>query len=118
MNDFDIPIFKKTYDLYKTFYGWRTVIPKQDRYGVWQRCEELVLNLLEALLKASQLLKAEKIHVLEKASFDLNMLRVFVRLSKDTKVIDNKKYIELEGVIDNIGQQLGGWIKSSHKFDK
>ena len=25
MDDFDIPIFKKSYELYKTFYGYRTI---------------------------------------------------------------------------------------------
>jgi hypothetical protein len=112
MNDFDIPIFKNTYELYKTFYAWRNLVPKQDRYGVWQRCEDLVLDLLEALLKASQLPRPEKVPVLEKASFELNMLRVFVRLTKDIKAIDNKKYITLESSIDEIGRMLGGWIKS------
>ncbi len=114
MNDFDIPIFKKTYDLYKTLYTWRNAIPKQDRYGVWQRCEDLALNVLEGLQRASQLPKTEKIPVLEKASFELDMLRVFIRLAKDIKAIDNKKYIALEGVIDDIGRQLGGWIRASH----
>lgn len=114
MNDFDIPIFKKTYELYKVLYAWRNLIPKQDRYGVWQRCEELVLNILEALLKASQLSKTEKVPTLEKASLELNMLRIFVRLAKDTKAIDNKKYVALESAIDDIGRQLGGWIKSIH----
>lgn len=34
MDDFDIPIFKKTYDLYKTFYGYRDGITKQDRHSI------------------------------------------------------------------------------------
>lgn len=114
MDYFDIPIFKKTYDLYKTLYGWRNAIPKQDRYGVWQRCEDVTLNVLEGLQRASILPKTEKIQVLEKASLEVNMLRVFVRLAKDIKAIDNKKYIALEGIIDDIGRQLGGWIRASH----
>jgi len=50
MDEFDIPIFKKTYELYKTFYGFRNVIPKQDRYTLWQRCENLILDILENIL--------------------------------------------------------------------
>lgn len=112
MDDFDIPIFKKTYDLYKTFYGYRNLIPKQDRYAICERCEKLILDVLENILAASKLQKAEKLTPLETASMKLNFLRVFIRLMKETKAIDGKKYIALETMIDEIGRMLGGWIRS------
>jgi hypothetical protein len=112
MDEFGIPIFKKSYGLYKTFYSYRNTVPKQDRYALWQRCENIILDILEGLLLASQLSKDEKLPVLEKVSLRLNFLRVFLRLSKETRVIDNKKYILLQEMIDEIGRMLGGWIRS------
>jgi len=112
MNDFDIPIFKKIYELYKTFNGYRRLVPKQDRFTVFERGESTILNVLEYIMQASNESKIEKLSVLEKASIKLNMLRVFVRLMKDIKSIDNKKYIELESILDEIGRMLGGWIRS------
>ena len=112
MDEFDIPIFKKTYELYKTFYGFRNVIPKQDRYTLWQRCENLILDILENILWASQLPKGEKTPILEKTSLRLNFLRVFIRLSKETKMLDNKKYVLLQESVDEIGRMLGGWLRS------
>ena len=112
MNEFDIPIFKKTYDLYKSFYGFRETVSKQDRYTLWQRCENLILDILENILWASQLPKSEKIPILEKTSLRLNFLRVFIRLSKEIKMLDNKKYILLQESIDEIGRMLGGWLRS------
>lgn len=114
MDDFDIPIFKQTYDLYKTFYSYRTIIPKQDRYGIYERCEALILDVLEGILAGSKLPKGtEKAAVLDRASIKLNFLRVFIRLMKETKTIDAKKYIALETAIDEIGRMLGGWIRST-----
>jgi hypothetical protein len=113
MNEFDTPIFKKSYDLYKVFYGYRADVPKQDRYTIWQKCETLMVELLECILLGGQTAKAEKLPVLEDASMKLNLLRVFVRLMCDVKAIDNKKYIALESKIDEIGRMLGGWIKST-----
>ena len=112
-NDLDIPIFKKCYDLYKTFYGYRADVSKQDRYTIWQRSENTLLDILEAILFASQLSKTEKLPVLETASVKLNLLRVLIRLTKDVKAIDNKKYITLETNVDEIGRMLGGWIRST-----
>jgi hypothetical protein len=113
--DLDIPIFKKTYDLYKTFHQLRDAVPKQDRYTLWQRCENLLLEVLEGILLASQMPKLNKVPVLEQASLKLNLLRVFVRLAKDVRAIDNKKYIAIESALDEIGRMLGGWIRSSRE---
>lgn len=115
MADIDIPIFKRTYDLYKLLYGYRLDVPKQDRYAIWQRSEDCLLNVLEKILLASQLAKREKLPHLEQASVCLNLLRVFVRLMKDTKVIDNRKYVAIESEVDEIGRMLGGWIRSTRE---
>ncbi|MGC9602917.1 MAG: four helix bundle protein [Minisyncoccia bacterium] len=113
MDDFDIPIFKKSYELYKTFYGYRTIIAKQDRYAIWQRSEDTTLEILEGILAASQAYKTDKLPALEKVSLKLNILRVFLRLMKEVKTLDNKKYIALQSLVDEIGRMLGGWIKST-----
>ena len=115
MDDLDIPIFKKTYELYKTFYGYRDGIPKQDRHTIWQRCDGIILDILENILLASQTYKMEKMPMLEKASLKLNFLRVFLRLMKEVKTIDNKKYATLQESIDEVGRMLGGWIKSTRE---
>ena len=112
MDDFDIPIFKKTYDLYKTFHGYRTTVPKGDRYTIWQRSEDALLDLFKGILLASRSRKPEKAIILERASTDLNLLRVFLRLMKEVRTIDNKKYATLEAFVDEIGRMLGGWLKS------
>ncbi len=113
MNEFDTPIFKKTYDMDKTFYAYRADVPKQDRYTIWQKCETLMIEVLDAILLAGQTAKAEKLPILEGASLKLNSLRVFIRLMCDVKAIDNKKYLALESGVDEIGRMLGGWIKAS-----
>lgn len=113
MDEYDIPIFKKSYCLYKLFYGFRHTVSKQDRYTLWQRCEGLILEILESILYASQQAKQEKLPTLQTASLKLNLLRVFLRMCKDVKAIDNRKYTQLEELIDEIGRMLGGWIRST-----
>jgi hypothetical protein len=113
MNDFDIPIFKKAYDLYKLFHEYRKVVPKQDRFTVFERCEHLILEVIENILQASSEQKQAKVPTLERCSLKLNMLRVFIRLMKDVKAIDAKKYVALEAIVDEIGRMLGGWIRST-----
>ena len=114
MDEFDIPIFKKIYELYRNFYSFRNSIPKIDRYTLWQKCENILLEILENILLASQMSKKEKLPVLEKASVKINLFRIFIRLAKEVKAIDGKKYILLQENTDEIGRMLGGWIRSTH----
>ena len=112
MDEFDIPIFKKTYELYRNIYALRQSIPKQDKHALWQRAENTNLDIAEGILQASELHKQDKLPVLEIVSVRLNLLRFFIRLSKDTKIINNTKYTSLQSQIDEIGRMIGGWIKS------
>lgn len=112
MDDLDIPILHRAYELYKTFHGLRGFVSKADRYTVWQRAENLILDVLEGILLASQLSKSEKFPHLERVSVKLNVLRVFLRLTKDTKLLDLKKCLLLQEIVDEIGRMLGGWMKS------
>ena len=113
MEEIDIPIFRKVYDLYKVFYSYRDTVTKRDRYTIYQRTENILLDLIECILSASQLSKSQKLPVLESSSLKLNFLRVFVRMMKDVKALDNKKYLILQEYIDEIGRMLGGWIRST-----
>lgn len=112
MNDFDIPILKKTYDLFRTFHEYRKVVPKHDRFTIFERTENTMLDLIEHLLSAGYGEKEGKRMSLERASVKLNTLRFFVRLMKETKSFDNKKYVVLQEMIDEIGRMLGGWMRS------
>jgi hypothetical protein len=112
MNNFDIPIFKKIYELYKVIYCYREKVSKMNRYALWQRCENLILDIAEKIIVVTDLSKEEKLPILKKISLKLNILRMFIRLSKELRVIDNKKYIYFQEIIDEIGRMLGGWIRS------
>lgn len=112
MEALDIPIFQKTYGLYKTFHALRKDVPKADRHGLWQRVEETSLKIIERLLLAGQRSGETKKAPMEQASVELNLLRILLRLAKDTKVIDLKKYAQIQQSVDEIGRMLGGWIKS------
>ena len=112
MNEFDVPILKKVYDLYRAFHQYRQTVPKQDRFTIFERSENTMLDLIECLLSAGQAEKGNKALMLERASVKLNMLRFFIRLMKETKSLDTKKYTALQEMVDEVGRMLGGWIRS------
>lgn len=113
MQEFEIPIIKKVYEIYRDFHKLRTKVSKADRYTIFQKCDNLILELLEELFEASQLYKSQKLSVLEKAGRKLSLMRIFFRLLKDVGSIDLKTYASFEERIDEIGRMIGGWIRST-----
>src|SRR3990167_5444960 len=83
MVDADIPILKKSYDLYRALSGYRKLVSKQDRFTVFERSENVTLDMVECILEAGYSKSSDKTLVLERASVKLNLLRFFVRLMKE-----------------------------------
>ncbi|TSC61906.1 MAG: hypothetical protein Greene041614_829 [Parcubacteria group bacterium Greene0416_14] len=108
----DIPIFKKTYDFMREFYVFELDFPKKDRYTLGQRCEFYIIDVLEGVMIAAQTEKNKKLQILEGVSNKLDLLKVFIRLSADLKILSDKRYIVCQNHLQEIGRMLGGWMRS------
>lgn len=96
------------------FYGFLPSFPKKDRYTLGQRCELTLLDILQAVIVASNLTKEEKLPTLREGSSKVDLLKVLFRLAKDVRALDNKKYLILEEQLQEIGRMFGGWIKTTN----
>ena len=115
MNGFhkqEIPIIIKTYDLYKVYYSYLELFPKKDKYALGKKNEEFIINFLELILTAKGAAKDTKKTIIGQASVKLDLIKIFIRLEKDFKLIDQKKYLVIENQLQEIGRMLGGWQKS------
>ena len=106
-----ISVITKTYDLYKLQYQYSKAFPKSDKYSLGEKIKSIILEILELLMEAETAKKDWKKSFLEKASVKLGLLKILIRLSNDIKILDNKKYLELEEKIIEIGKMIGGWMK-------
>jgi hypothetical protein len=66
MNDGDVPILRKIHELYKTFHEYRTVVPKSERFSIFERSENILIDILEYVLEASYVSKIAKWYYLKK----------------------------------------------------
>src|SRR5271156_3455468 len=98
----DIPIFHKIYDLYKLLHSYHSSISKSERYTLWQKCENTTLALLEALIETGHCKGEERIQALYSISNKLDLLKVLVRLVKETHTIDIKQYLAIQEMIQEI----------------
>ncbi|MBI3273508.1 MAG: four helix bundle protein [Candidatus Colwellbacteria bacterium] len=108
----EAPILKLTIDLYREFYEYLKTFPKKDQYLLGKRCEDHILLFMELILFGIALDKSRKLKVLEEANGKFDVLKVLFRMARELKLLDNKRYLSLEEKAQDIGRQLGGWIRS------
>lgn len=70
------------------------------------------MELFELTIMAGTLTQERKLPVIEKGIVSLDLLKILIRLAKDIQALDNKKYLQLESSLQEIGRMLGGWRKS------
>lgn len=101
---------------YFEFLKWLIVhvskYPRAHRYTLGQRIENQGTDIYEALLRAS-LTSSDKLAILTKTNLELEILRHHLRMATDLHLCTDKQYRFAIVRINEIGQQLGGWIKST-----
>jgi len=108
----EIPIVRKTYELYKLYYTCLAAFPKKDKYALGAKCERYIIAVLELLLAAGSLPKDQKTEIIRQASVKFDALKVFLRICREFKILEDKKYLALQTYIQEIGRMLGGWQRS------
>ena len=88
-----------------------TTFPKTKRYTLGQKLDNITLEIFELLFSVPN--SDNKIETLYKISNKIDLLKILLRLAKDTLALTNKSYLELSEMLQEIGKMLGGWIRAT-----
>lgn len=99
---------KETYQFWLILYR---DFPRIERFSLGRRIDHSFLEVLELSFTASYLPPEPKIILLGKAISKLDILKFFLQLAWENKLIPTEKYAELSERLEEIGRMLGGWKK-------
>ncbi len=105
----ELQIITKTYDFLLYLIPQVAKFPRAERYLVGERLENTCLDFFELLLTACY--SKDKVALLQRANVKLEQARYYVRLCKDLKFTNLHHYEVISKKMNEIGVQLGGWIK-------
>lgn len=108
----EMPIIIKMRELYKIFYKYSILFPKNAKYTIGGKCENYILETLELLLAAGNAPKNEKLTLIRNSSVKFDALKFFIRIAREVNALDLQKYITLQKHLQEIGAMIGGWRKS------
>jgi len=97
------------YDLTRWYLERTNRYPKNWRRTLGDKIDELLLEMLAVAHQAR--MRRDKRDLLRDLSEKLEILRVLTRLSQDVKCLEVRQYEYVSREIDEIGRQIGGWMK-------
>ncbi|PIR90111.1 hypothetical protein COU05_03145 [bacterium (Candidatus Gribaldobacteria) CG10_big_fil_rev_8_21_14_0_10_37_21] len=112
---FDVPLVHKLSEFYLLFHQYLKLFPKAEKYTLDQKIESLILEVLESSFSVAYGARADKALLLQAMSIKINLLKTLIRLAFQIKAIDNKKYIQLQEQLQEIGKMIGGWLRYLQK---
>src|SRR3989339_1779556 len=102
-------VLTRIYDFLLYLIQQVSKFPKNQRYNLGERIENLALDVFEGIVEA--LYRKEKTQTLQRANLSLEKIRILLRLSKDLELINLHRYEVMTKMLHEIGIELGGWIK-------
>ncbi len=92
--------------------------PRTERFGIGQRIENIFLDILESSFLCIYLQPETKIVLLGKIISKMDILKFFVQLAWESKIIPTEKHIILSSKLEEIGKMFGGWRKGLQSLNK
>jgi len=115
-NDFsklELPVVVKLFTLYEKTHKLIFKFPKYERYCLGEKIEKTILDSVEIFILANQSSKYEKTGLLLRANSKIELLKILFRIAMNCQMINMREYLELEGMLQEIGKMTQGWIKYS-----
>lgn len=116
MNDHDfekleIPLITKLANAYKEAHKFLSLIPKFEKYTLGEKIENSIIEAVEFTVMANSASKYEKEKYLLKVNAKIELLKLLYRFSLHCNLIDERKYLEIQLSMQEMGKMTQGWIK-------
>ncbi len=99
----------KIYDLLLWIIPQLEKFPKSQKYLLGDKIEASLLDVMDLIIQAAY--TKNKTSILREANLKIEKLRYLIRLVKDLKYFSIKKYEYISRCLNEIGSEIGGWLK-------
>ena len=108
-----VQIIPKMYDFILWMIRKVDKFPRSQKFVLGDRIESALLDSLSMLVEAQYSPAREKLVILRRVNLNLEQIRFLIRVSKDLRFLSLGAYEFSARSLNEIGRQLGGWMKVS-----
>jgi hypothetical protein len=110
----DLPVFKQAWDVLVEIHKTGEDVPRSFRYNELPVVKLQAMEAVQCIRRAQRARDGRAVHI-EKGIESLELVRMYVRLMHDLRMISLKRFALLARLIENTVRQMAGWLKSSGK---
>lgn len=108
----DLVIYKKTDALLEFVYPLVVNFPKAEKFALSQEIKQALYAAMRSIMLANNI-RHKRRQYQEEVDAYLKLLLVLFGVAKKQKYITQKKNVQIQQQIAEIGRILGGWMKSN-----
>lgn len=107
----NLPVYKDSYDLLIQTFEVVKKFEKQYKYTLWDKIKNEIIELITSIYRANSSFDT-RLENIKKSREQIEVLKLYFRLSRDLKILSLNKYADLSLNIENLSKQLYAWEKS------
>ena len=107
----NLPVYKESYDLLIQTFEVVKNFEKQYKYTLWDKIKNEIVDLITNIYRANSSFETRIINI-KKSREQIEILKLYFRLSRDLKILSINKFADLALKIENLSKQLYAWEKS------
>ncbi len=112
----EVNVLTKVYDLLLWIIPQLEKLPRSQRYLLGDRIETMLLDIMDLVIQS--IYTKDKASFLKEANLKIEKLRYLIRLTFDLKYIGISKYEYISKCLNEIGSEIGGWLKYQSAKDE
>lgn len=113
MKSRDLVIYKKAEELLNFIYPIVINFPNAEKFALSQEIKQSFYALLRNIMLANNIRHKRRLYQEEIDAY-VKLLLVLFNVAKKQKYITQKKNLQIQQMLAEIGRILGGWMKSNN----
>lgn len=109
----DLPIYKKGCELVSLALDVQQQMPRAFKRSLGEKIGAGCIDMLNLMALANATQRAERARHIEELLKQQHVVTVLLRVSFERRMVSNKLWADATQLLDSIGKQGGGWLKSS-----
>lgn len=113
---YHLDVYKVSYKLLVEVHKSFTNLKREHKYTIGEKVKEKVFGVLVGIYRANK--STNKVVALEQALDDVEYVRLSLRLLRDLKVLNEKKYVSLLVLCEDVRVQFEKWSAYENRMCK
>ena len=106
-----LPVYKTSYDLLLETFKFVSEFTKEYKYTLGDKIKNEILDIIASIYRANGSF-VNRLQNIRSAREKLESFRLYIRLSRDLKLLNLQKFIGINILIESVSKQLFFWEKS------